>query len=94
MSPVRINLPTAMSINNLSPGNLPTATLGGVDAALRTAQPGGTRLDAISGNDLLGLDAWGSTRATERTLSLPGTASPGHVHSIDQIVDHILAPLG
>lgn len=52
------------------------------------------RLPASHGNQLLGLDVWAGTSAAERLLGQVGTGLPAGGAHLDQIVSHILAPLG
>ena len=52
------------------------------------------RLPASHGNQLLGLDVWAGTSAAERLLGGTGAAPPGGGAQLDQVVSHILAPLG
>ncbi|KRE94462.1 hypothetical protein ASG87_17830 [Frateuria sp. Soil773] len=64
----------------------------GLDSLAATqGVPGRQGLPSISGNTLLGLDVWAGSSAAERSLSRPGPAVGG---TLDQIVGHILAPLG
>ena len=52
------------------------------------------RLRAATGNQLLGLDVWGGASAAERMLSVHiGLDAPAATR-LDQLVNHILAPLG
>lgn len=67
-------------------------TLGGIDAQRVDARAEGTRSAVLSGNALLGLDVWGQTHASGRSLAhaLPASALGG---SLEQVVDFILDPL-
>lgn len=63
-------------------------------AQVLTGQGAAQRLQASHGNQLLGLDVWAGTSAAERMLGATGaTTSAGAAH-LDQVVSHILAPLG
>lgn len=52
------------------------------------------QLHATSGNQLLALDVWGGTGAAERLLSTRGEARAPTAMQLDQLANHILAPLG
>ena len=58
-----------------------------------TAQGLAQRLPASHGNQLLGLDVWAGSSAAERLLG-GAPALPGGGAHLDQVVSHILAPLG
>lgn len=67
--------------------------IGGASALI--GQSLAQRLPASHGNQLLGLDVWAGTSAAERLLGQAANAGQlaGGAH-LDQIVSHILAPLG
>lgn len=52
------------------------------------------QLHAASGNQLLALDAWAGAGAAERLLSTRSEARASAPMQLDQLVNHILAPLG
>jgi hypothetical protein len=52
------------------------------------------RLHAATGNQLLGLDVWGAASAAERMLSVHMGLDTPAATRLDQLVNHILAPLG
>ena len=83
--------PGAMSLSELQSRPLaPTLEVGGLHAL--AGQGLAQRLPASHGNDLLGLDVWAGSSAAERLLG--GAALPGGGAQLDQLVGHILAPLG
>lgn len=84
--------PGAMSLSELQPRPLaPSLEAGGLHAL--AGQALAQRLPASHGNQLLGLDVWAGSSAAERVLG--GTpALPGGGAHLDQVVSHILAPLG
>lgn len=67
-------------------------TVGGLDTSRVDARTGGARDNTLSGNQLLGLDVWGQTHASDRSLGSTATAS-AFGGSLEQVVDYILAPL-
>ena len=70
-------------------------SLEGIGAAHALAGQGlAQRLQAGSGNQLLGLDVWAGTSAAERVLGATGAPAPAGAAHLDQVVSHILAPLG
>ena len=86
-----------MNLSELQSRSL-APSLEGIGAAQALAGQGlAQRLPASHGNQLLSLDVWAGTSAAERVLSASGAAVPagpaGPAH-LDQIVSHILAPLG
>ena len=86
----------AMNLTDLSSRLLPPA--GGDVAAIQA--PAGrsvsAQLSAATGNQLLGLDVWAGASAAERLLSAHVTLDVGasSTMQLDQLVNHILAPLG
>lgn len=53
------------------------------------------QLNAASGNQLLGLDVWAGASAAERLLGTTrAAANAPSATQLDQLVNHILAPLG
>ncbi len=70
---------------------LPTR-VGGADAGRVDARGDAARSGALSGNALLGLDVWGQSRASERSLAAHVPASVLGA-PLDQVVDFILDPL-
>ena len=77
----------AMDLSNLQSRTLAP----GLESLAATQGAPGQRLAAVSGNALLGIDVWAGTSAAERSLSRPGQVGGG---ALDQVVNHILAPLG
>lgn len=82
----------------MNPTDLPSHVMhpavGGIDATRDAARIDERLPGAISGNDLMGLDVWGGYRAGERTLGQTGRPDVSHSAQLEQIVEHILAPLG
>jgi hypothetical protein len=85
--------PGAMSLTELQSRSLATALDGIGSAHALTGQSVPQLLASAQGSQLLGLDAWSGTSAAERTLCRPDAAGAGGAH-IDQVINHILAPLG
>ncbi|SFR94210.1 hypothetical protein SAMN05216570_0949 [Dyella sp. OK004] len=86
--------PGAMNLSELPSTSL-TPSLAGIGAAHALAGQGGSaRLQAAHGNQLLGLDVWAGTSAAERLLSRPGAATGPAGAQLEQVISHILAPLG
>jgi len=82
----------AMSLTELQSRQLaPSLEVGGLHAL--AGQALAQRLPASHGNQLLGLDVWAGTSAAERLLG-SAAALPGGGAQLDQLVSHILAPLG
>jgi hypothetical protein len=52
------------------------------------------RLHAATGNQLLGLDVWAGASAAERMLGVRNGLDAPAATRLDQLVNHILAPLG
>ena len=52
------------------------------------------RLHTATGNQLLGLDVWAGASAAERMLSVRNGLDAPAATRLDQLVNHILAPLG
>jgi hypothetical protein len=52
------------------------------------------RLHAATGNQLLGLNVWAGASAAERMLSVHSGFDAPAATRLDQLVNHILAPLG
>ncbi|MGO4702959.1 hypothetical protein AB4083_16750 [Dyella sp. 2RAB6] len=85
--------PGAMSLSELQSRSLaPSLEVGGLHAL--AVQGLAQRLPASHGNQLLGLDVWAGSSAAERLLGGADTALPGGGVHLDQLVGHILAPLG
>lgn len=85
--------PGAMSLSELQTRPLaPSLEVGGLHAP--AGQGLAQRLQASNGNQLLGLDVWAGTSAAERLLGSADAALPGGGAHLDQVVSHILAPLG
>jgi hypothetical protein len=83
-----------MNLSELQPRSL-APSLEGIGAAQALAGQGLTqRLPASHGSQLLGLDVWAGTSAAERVLSHAGPTAPAGTAHLDQLVSHILAPLG
>ena len=81
-----------MSLSELQSRPLaPSLEVGGLQAL--AGQGLAQRLPASHGNQLLGLDVWAGTSAAERLLGGAATPPGGGAH-LDQVVGHILAPLG
>jgi hypothetical protein len=78
------------SLFSVQPANVGAAggvALRGLDAPGRSA--------GISSNRLIGLDAWNGASAAERSLSAsPNAMALGQPGRLDDVVNHILAPLG
>lgn len=87
--------PTVGAMNFAELQSRPLApSLEGIGGAHALASQGlAQRLPASHGNQLLGLDVWAGTSAAERLLGAGATLPAGDAH-LDQIVSHILAPLG
>jgi len=51
------------------------------------------RLNAATGNQLLGLDVWAGASAAERLLGVRANLNTPSTMQLDQLVNHILAPL-
>jgi len=82
-----------MSLSELQSRQLaPSLEVGGLHAL--AGQGLAQRLPASHGNQLLGLDVWAGTSAAERVLGGNAAALPGGGAHLDQVVGHILAPLG
>ncbi|HEV2679952.1 MAG TPA: hypothetical protein VGV14_05595 [Rhodanobacter sp.] len=79
-------------------GPIPSRTVslpvGGVDAVAIRGPAGGGPLDAISGNHLIGLDVWAGVGASDRSFQATGASRGPALGDIEQMVSHILAPLG
>lgn len=69
-------------------------TLGGIDAVAGRAESGSRPLNAVSGNQLIGLDVWAGVSASDRSFHTAGSFSSAASGDIEQVVGHILAPLG
>jgi len=70
-------------------------SLEGIGAAQALVGQGlAQRLQASNGNQLLGLDVWAGTSAAERVLGPSDVTAPTGAAHLDQLVSHILAPLG
>jgi len=83
----------AMNLSEL-PTRLPTSV--GTDAGTASLAPGrsvAAQLQATSGNQLLQLDAWHGASAAERTFHLHTSAAAPGTAQLEQLVNHILAPL-
>jgi hypothetical protein len=52
------------------------------------------RLEAATGNQLLGLDVWAGASAAERLLGAHTVHNVPSATQLDRLVNHILAPLG
>lgn len=82
-----------MNVTELS-SRLPPA---GAEASAIQAADGlsvSARLHAATGNQLLGLDVWTGASAAERMLSVHSGLDAPAATRLDQLVNHILAPLG
>jgi hypothetical protein len=85
--------PGAMNLSELPSRLLPPAgEVGAVQA--QTGLSVAAQLHAASGNQLLGLDVWGGASAAERSLSAHTAFNGPSATQLDQLVNHILAPLG
>ncbi len=83
-----------MNLSELQPRPL-APSLEGIGAAQALAGQGlAQRLQASHGNQLLGLDVWAGTSAAERVLGTSTATAPRGAAHLDQLVSHILAPLG
>lgn len=51
------------------------------------------QLRTTTGNQLLELDVWGRTSAVERSFSTQAVLNASPTTQLDQLVNHILAPL-
>lgn len=83
-----------MNLSQL-PSHLPPPA--GVDASAVQASANSSasaQLHAASGNQLLELDVWHGAGAAERLLSARGAFNAPSTAQLDQLVNHILAPLG
>ena len=80
-----------MNVTELS-SRLPPAGAEAVQAASGLSVS--ARLHAASGNQLLGLDVWAGASAAERMLSVRAGLDAPAATRLDQLVNHILAPLG
>ena len=82
-----------MNVSELS-SRLPPA---GAEASAVRAADGpsvSARLHAATGNQLLALDVWAGASAAERMLSVHIGLDAPSATRLDQLVNHILAPLG
>jgi hypothetical protein len=69
-------------------------SLGGLDAVAGRTGFASRPLNTVSGNQLIGLDVWRGVGASDRSLHATGTFSSAGSGDIEQMVSHILAPLG
>ncbi|GLQ95580.1 hypothetical protein GCM10007901_45360 [Dyella acidisoli] len=82
-----------MNFTDLTSHLLPP-TVGDVSAVQApVGQSVSAELRAATGNQLLELDVWGRTSAAERTLSTHAVFDASPTSQLDQLVNHILAPL-
>jgi hypothetical protein len=83
-----------MNLSQLPAGLLPSTTVGEVGAVQASASLNvSAQLQAATGNQLLGIDVWGGASAAERLLSTHATFNVPSAAQLDQLVNHILAPL-
>jgi hypothetical protein len=83
-----------MNLSEL-PSRLPPPA--GVDAGAVQATSGrnvSAQLRTANGNQLLELDVWGGASAAERVLNTRAAPSAPSATQLDQLAQHILAPLG
>jgi hypothetical protein len=83
-----------MNLSEL-PSHLPP--LVGVDAGAVQASSGrsvSAQLHAASGNQLLELDVWRGASAADRVLNTRAMQNAPSTAQLDQLANHILAPLG
>lgn len=72
--------------SRLPPAGAEAQTAGGLSVS--------ARLHAATGNQLLGLDVWAGASAAERMLGVRNGLDAPAATRLDQLVNHILAPLG
>ncbi|GLQ87852.1 hypothetical protein [Dyella flagellata] len=81
----------------MNPTELPSRLLplAGADAVQAPAGLSvSAQLRTATGNQLLGLDVWAGTSAAERLLNARTDLYAPSATQLDQLVNHILAPLG
>lgn len=82
-----------MNVGDLQPRGV-APILGGIDAVAGRAGFASKPLAAVSGNQLIGLDVWAGVSASDRSFHATGAFSAATSGDIEQVVGHILAPLG
>ena len=82
-----------MNVTELS-SRLPLPAVADASAVRITDLSVSARLTAATGNQLLGLDVWAGASAAERLLGVRTDFNAPSTTQLDQLVNHILAPLG